>query len=119
MEMIYSIYARKDTPPEHTVKDKHTGSMRVKQSVVAFQGLCQVREDADEFFGGADSQPFESRIMLNPTWRELFNIAKKQQQATKDEHHVFFEDIQDTGKDDFLAHINGAPVRIIRLVLGS
>lgn len=117
--MIYSVGASKNTIPEHVIVEKRTGNLNIKQTVIAFHGLCQVREEAHEFFGGAKSQSFKSKIMLNPTWRQLFAVAKQQQRATKDEHHIFFEGIYDTGKDDFSVHTNNLPVRIIRLALGS
>lgn len=117
--VFYSVGANKNTPPEQVVVEKRTGNKHIKQTIVAFHGLCQVREEADEFFGGAESQSFRSKIMLNPTWRQLFAVAKQQQRATKDMHHIFLEGIDDTGKDDFSVHTNNLPVRIIRLALGS
>lgn len=117
--MIYSVQADRNTPPQNKVIDKQTGGANIKQNVIAFYGLCQVREEADEFFGGAESQSFKSKIMLNPTWRQLFAVAKQQQRATNDRHHDFFEGWYDTGKNDFADHTNNLPVRIIRLALGS
>lgn len=117
--MIYSVGVNKNTPQEHVIVEKSTGNINMKQTVVAFEGLCQVREEADNFFGGEDSKPFKSKIMLNPTWRQLFNVAKQQQQVTRDWHHDFFEGYYDTGKNDFADHPNNLPVRIIRLAMGS
>lgn len=91
----------------------------MKQNIVAYKGLCQVRAERSELFGGDASRDYRSQVLLNPTWRQLFALAKKQQQATKDAHHDFFEGYHDTGKDDLNVHPNHLPVRILRLALGS
>jgi hypothetical protein len=104
---------------ERGVFDPQVGCWWMRQNLVAFTGLCQVRAERDQFFGGEDSRPFRSKVLLNPTWRQLFAIAKKQQEATKDVHHDFFEGYRDTGRDDMMVHPNHLPVRVIELALGS
>lgn len=115
--MRYSVSTNTDF--DNAILDPQIGCWYMKQSIVAFRGLCQVRAERDEFFGGDQSRPYRSKVLLNPTWRQLFAIAKKQQQATKDLHHDFFEGYYDTGKDDLSVHPNHLPVRIIELALGS
>lgn len=113
--MRYSVSTTKDF--DNAILDPQIGCWYMKQNVVAFKGLCQVREAADPFFGGEESQSYRSRVLLDPTWRQLFAIAKKQQQATRDMHHDFFEGYFDTGREEMTEHRH--PVRIIRLALGS
>ena len=115
--MRYSVSTNTDF--DNAILDPQIGCWYMKQNVVAFKGLCQVRADRDTYFGGEESRPYKSRVLLDPTWRQLFLLAKKQQQATKDMHHDFFEGFYDTGKDDYGAHPNNLPVRIINLALGS
>lgn len=115
--MRYSVSTT--TEFSDAILDPHVGCWWMKQNIVAFRGLCQVRAERDEFFGGEDSRPYRSKVFLNPTWRQLFAAAKQQQKATGDLHHDFFEGYQDTGKDDFNAHPNHLPVRVLRLCLGS
>lgn len=114
--MRYSVITKN---PEHGVYDREIGCYYMKKNSIAFYGHCQVRADEDSLFGGEDSKPFRSKVLFNPTWRKLYEVAKKQQQATKDGHHDFFEGINDTGKDLHSMHPNGYPVRVIELVLGS
>lgn len=115
--MRYSVSTTKDF--DKAILDPQIGCWYMKQNITAFQGLCQVRADRDTFFGGEQSRDFRSKILLNPTWRQLFAIAKQQQKATNDFHHDFFEGYVDTGKDDMMAHANHLPVRVIHLQLGS
>lgn len=115
--MRYSVSTTNDF--ENAILDPHVGCWYLKQNIVAFRGLCQVRSERDEFFGGVQSRPFRSKVLLNPTWRQLFSIAKQQQRATNDLHHDFFEGYYDSGKDDMMIHPNHLPVRIIHLALGS
>ena len=115
--MRYSVSTTKDY--DHAILDPETGCWWLKQNITAFTGLCQVRADRDEFFGGEKSRDFRSKILLNPTWRQLFAVAKKQQETTRDLHHDFFEGFVDTGKDDMMLHPNHLPVRVIKLLLGS
>lgn len=115
--MRYSVSTTTDF--DKAILDPEVGCWWLKQNVTAFQGLCQVRADRDQFFGGEDSRDFRSKVLLNPTWRQLFAIAKKQQQATRDFHHDFFEGFRETGKVDYNIHPNHLPVAIIQLQLGS
>lgn len=112
-------YSVSTTNTDQGVFDPDIGCWWMRQNIVAYRGLCQVRADATEFYGGEESKPFSSKVLLNPTWRQLFAIARKQQQATGDLHHDFFEGFYDTGKDDYAAHANGYPVRVLKLALGS
>jgi hypothetical protein len=78
---------------------------------VAIPGPVRVEAEADEFFGGPDSLPYRSRVMMNPTWRQLMRCAAAQARKTLDEHHVFLEDFDIVRVDD--------NVTVIRLILGS
>lgn len=109
-------YSVSTTNTDEGVFDPQVGCWWMKQTMTAFNGYCQVRADADEFFGGEESEPFQSKVLCNPSWRTLFNLARKQQRATKDFHHDFFEGYYLTKQTET---INGEPVHIIRLALGS
>ena len=114
--MIYSVGAKSTTPEHLRVYDRKTDLYSMKQTAIAFHGACQVQADADGFFGGKSSKPFVSKVLVNPTWRKLFGVAKRQQKKTRDGHHCFFEGYGDTGED---LEINGEKVRILYLYLGS
>ena len=114
--MIYSVYARDSVADELKIRDKVTDGFNFKQTVVAFHGACVVREEQSDFFGGEESSAYQSKVMVNPTFRKLYGIAKEQQKATKDYHHIFFEGVLDTGED---VVVRGQTVRLLRLMLGS
>ena len=78
---------------------------------VALPGRVRVEAEADEFWGGAESRPYRSRTMLNPTWGRLMKCAEAQAKKTLDEQHVFLEDFE-------IVRIDG-DVSVIRLFLGS
>ena len=78
---------------------------------IAVFGPTRVEADADEFFGGKESEPYQSEVMRSPTWGDLMRCADEQAKKTRDEHHVFVEGIEFVRKDGNVA--------VIRLVLGS
>lgn len=88
--------------------------MEIKEGV-SFVGKCIVRAKADEFFGGENSKPYQSKVMDSPTWDDLFQCAVEQQKLTNDLHHNFFEDAYIAGKE----FINGEEVTVLKLFLGS
>lgn len=112
--MIYSVYATKSTPDQMKVSKKCIDY--IKQTTIAFYGACIVKAGSSEFFGGEDSRDFQSKVLINPTYRKLFGVSKQQRKATKDDHHIFFEGIFDTGKD---VEVKGQNVRVLELLLGS
>lgn len=114
--MIYSVGAKSTTPEHLRVYDRKLECYSMKQTAIAFHGACQVRAEASSFFGGEDSKPFVSKVLVNPTWRKLFGVAKQQQKKTRDGHHCFFEGYRDTGED---VEVNGEKVRLLDLYLGS
>jgi len=113
--MIYSVCATKATPDHMKGKYEH-GGYYIKQTAIAFYGTCIVKAGSSEFFGGEDSRDFQSKVLINPTYRKLFGVSKQQRKATKDDHHIFFEGILDTGKD---VEVKGQNVRVLELLLGS
>lgn len=93
--MIYSVYVSEftlDKEPSLVSKvrqDNHGYVM--KRNVVAFEGRYKVYVPATDFFGGEDSRPYVSKVLVNPTWGVLYNCAKRSMKCTNDAHHVFFE----------------------------
>ena len=59
--------------------------------IVALEGPCKVIAERDEFYGGKKSKPYEGKLLINPTWGQLFIEAMKQQQKTLNFHHIFLE----------------------------
>jgi len=83
----------------------------VSQREIAHHGKCRIVQEADEFWGGGESRTYTSKVMVNPTWRKIFNEAKKAQKVTKDFHHDFLECLYEIGQE--------GDVTIYRLGLGS
>lgn len=120
--MIYSTFARDadiqaDPSLLSKVRRDKDGYWTYKRNAVAHEGKARVHVEANDYFGGEDSQSYLSRVLVNPTWGTLFKHAKKSQDVTKDYHHNFFETFwvytvepcPKTGED----------IAIIRLSLGS
>lgn len=80
-EMIYSI-------GDFDKHDKWVDSDRDK---VVVQGKAKVVAERDEFWGGPESQRFESEVLTNPTHDDIFKIAQQAMAATRDFHHVYYE----------------------------
>jgi hypothetical protein len=89
-------------------------SIRSKRNEVAYTGKCIVVSDVCKFFGGDSSQPYASKILINPTWADLFACAKAQQKKTRDMHHVFFEGYITTGRVG-----SNQSIAALELLLGS
>ena len=56
---------------------------------IAFDGKCYVYERRDCF----KKRGYKSKILENPTYRDLVKIADKLIETTEDYHHRFFEGI--------------------------
>lgn len=115
--MAFSVSPEKDTPREHYSVDDD-GFETMKQSVTAFVGKCIVTIEADNFFcaRGMVSEPYQSSVLENPTWGQLFECAKAAQKKTGDLHHTFFEGV--SSKPDKTL-IDGEEVTVLCLELGS
>jgi hypothetical protein len=87
-----------------------------KRNVVAFADRVVVVGYADDFFGGAESRPYRSRILTNPTWGQLFQVFKTQMRRTRDYHHQFLEGarIVRRGVDK-----DGVSYAVVELLTGS
>lgn len=87
-----------------------------KQNVVAFEDRVVVEAHADDFFGGDDSKPYRSRVMVNPTWGRLFRVFKTQMRRTKDYHHAFLEGARVKYRQ---VDANGQSYAVVELLTGS
>ena len=114
MIMRFSVGPKSYTPRSHYRIDED-GIEYMKRNIVAFQGKCIVTADADDYFGGEESQGYRSRVLENPTWGQLFACAKAQQKKTLDEHHSFFESYYTDGT----TRVNGEDITVLKLLLGS
>ena len=111
---IYSVHI-KGTP---TVT-KYLGDYPVeytKQSVIAFHDRVRVVAYGDEFFGGDESKGFKSRMLVNPTWGQLFRVLKSQMKKTRDFHHCFLEGARIVRRE---VDKDGVSYGIVELTLGS
>ena len=90
------------------------GEIRVDLDAIAVEGLVVFIGEGDDFFGNSVS--YRSKILMNPTWTEVLIAANEMINVTHDFHHVFLENIRDTGlffttKDGF--------VRVYEFSMGS
>lgn len=108
--MIYSVHVP-GTPTLTRNECKYT-----KQSVVAFRDRIRVECDSDDFFGGSESRPYKSRILVNPTWGTLLRVAKSQQKKTQDYHHDFLEGAMIVRRE---VDKDGVSYGVVHLLLGS
>jgi hypothetical protein len=111
---VYSVHI-KGTP---TYK-KYLGDYPVeytKQSVIAFNDRVRVVAYKDDFFGGDESKAFKSRILVNPTWGQLFRVFKTQMKRTKDFHHQFLEGARIVRRE---VDKDGVSYAIVELLTGS
>lgn len=92
------------------------GIRYTKQNVVAFEDRVRVVADPDEFFGGDESRAFRSRIMVNPTWGQLFRVFKSQMKRTRDCHHAFLEGARIVRRE---VDKDGVSYAVVELSLGS
>ncbi len=63
----------------------------------AFVGKFKFTSDRTEFFGGPNSKDYESPIIRNPRWIDIFGFANESLDYTLDQHHIFFEWFYDRG----------------------
>lgn len=108
--MIYSVHI----PGTPTVT--RNGCEYTKQNVVAFRDRVRVECDSDDFFGGSESRPYRSRILVDPTWGTLLRIAKSQQKKTRDYHHSFLENASIVRRE---VDKDGVSYGVVQLHLGS
>ena len=114
MAGVYSVHI-KGTP---TYK-KYLGDYPVeytKQSVIAFHDRVRVVAYRDDFFGGEESKGYRSKILVNPTWGQLFRAFKTQMKRTKDYHHCFLEGARIVRRE---VDSDGVSYAIVELLTGS
>ncbi len=110
MDAIYSVYIKGQ--PSYRRRDLEY----TKRSVVAFHDRVRVEASADEFFGGDDSRSYRSRIMVNPTWGQLFQVFKSQMKRTRDYHHAFLEGASVVRRE---VDRDGVSYAVVQLYAGS
>lgn len=110
MSAIYSVHV-KGQP--FTLRD---GIQYTKQNVVAFHDRVRVVAYRDEFFGGDESKSYRSRILVNPTWGQLFRVFKSQMKKTRDYHHAFLEGARIVRRE---VDKDGVSYAVVELLTGS
>ncbi len=78
----------------------------------AFVGKFKFTSSKNEFFGGPNSKDYESSVIKNPRWIDIFGFANDSLDYTLDRHHVYFEWFYDKG-------IVKDRVRVVRMFFGS
>lgn len=91
-------------------KDKR-GNPIYNLNEVATKGKVMVVAEGDEFFGGRKSKSYQSSILENPTWLDLYKESHDVMKMTGDEHHCFFEGFR-------IKEIKNG-IKVIELVMGS
>jgi len=107
---FYSVYV--PGTPFHE-KD---GCKYTKQNVVAFHDRVRVVGPRDPMWGGDESREYRSRIMVNPTWRQLLRCLSSQMKKTKDFHHQFLEGAHIVRRE---VDKDGVSYAVVRLITGS
>ncbi len=106
-------YLGKDVKAIYSAYDYDENSLIVNNLLdKVFVGKCKFISKATEFFGGINSEDFESLVFENPTWLTIFECANESLSYTLDLHHIYFETIF---KVDELE--NG--IKVFRLFMGS
>lgn len=74
-------------------------------NMVAIEGKVILVAGADDFWGDNESVDYQSEVLTNPSWLDVSVCADKMIHTVRDLHHVFLENIYDSGKK-----IDGVPV---------
>lgn len=83
--LVYSAYGENDDDPGSNLH------------AVAFAGKAIIVADGDEYWGGSDSKGYESELLIDPTWLDIFKKAEESLAFTLDQHHCFFEGFKVVG----------------------
>lgn len=110
MKAIYSVYVKGQPFVEKN------GIRYTKQNVVAFQDRVRVVGYADDFFGGDESKGYRSKILTNPTWKQLLGCLTSQMKKTRDYHHQFLEGAQIIRRE---VDKDGISYAVVELITGS
>jgi len=78
---------------------------------VAVAGKVQLRQPADNFWGGQKARDYESPVLESPTWLEVCRYADDMIRRTRDTHHCFLEGL------DLEGETNG--IKIYSFSMGS
>lgn len=78
------------------------------------QGPCIFSTERDEFWGGCETEDYQSEVLTDPTWLDILKAADDMICVTKDTHHCFLEAVH---RDSQSQEINGVPV--YRFSMGS
>lgn len=107
---IYSVYIKGKPFIERD------GCRYTKQNVVAFHDRVRVVAGRDDFYGGDESRAYRSRIMTNPTWKQLLGCLSSQMEKTRDFHHQFLEGARIVRRE---VDKDGVSYAIVKLLTGS
>ena len=88
----------------------------VKQTEVAFHDRVRVVGPRDPMWGGDESLTYRSKIMVNPTWRQLLRCLNSQMKKTRDFHHCFLEGAHIVRRE---RDKHGVSYAVVRLETGS
>ena len=78
---------------------------------IAATGKVVLVREANDFFGGEDSEDYKSEVLENPTWLQVCVRANKMMKVVRDRHHVYLEGLTKEKEED--------GVLIYRFIMGS
>jgi hypothetical protein len=110
---VRAIYSVNEIDKPSVVRN---GIRYTKQNVVAFHDRVRVVGHRDDYFGGEESRSYRSRIMVNPTWGQLFRVFKSQMKKTRDYHHAFLEGAHIVRRE---VDTEGVSYAVVELLTGS
>jgi hypothetical protein len=68
---------------------------------IAVEGKCIFKRERSDFWGGETSKDYSSKILSNPTWKEVCVLADESIKKVNDYHHVFLEGVRFMGTNSY------------------
>ena len=88
-------------------------SVNRELDVIPVKGRVRLIVRASRFYGGTESKDYISPVLTSPTWEEIAVHADASIDVTKDDHHVFLENVMPDTK------VGADGVRGVLLCFGS
>lgn len=83
MHVYYSVYKTSKT----------TGLPLNNLNTIAVRGKVIITESREEFWGGKESESYQSDVLENPTWLDIAVAANAMIITVRDFHHIFIEGV--------------------------
>lgn len=95
-------------------------SAHFQKDEIAFKGKCKVIYGYDKYFG--NSKIYCSKLLINPTWNDIYECASVAIKRTHDYHHIYFEKINDEKRNikyNWLLFRKHGTIKLLELQMGS